>query len=511
MGLYENYPALISDYVKTDDARANIFWFHKLIDPELFVNDYLTDYAIFYEATGTFYLYSWASHIIDPFLLEKLLPIAMLPICGIFLFLIGNHLSGPYTGLVFGILFVLFPNHNEFFNAGYSRIFAFPGAIIFIYLLLSKRLQHLIWFLPLVALFYPIVFLLNATCYGFWIAWQLIVKKSPLPIKKILLYFTLSMTLSALVILPKYANHHPQFGQLLNYQQLIDNSGAYQHGRNYLLPPHPISHNILKELSQPFVLLALLIIVLTLGLSFFKTIPSEFLLYLVSGILLYELAYLLLLKLYFPYKYFIYSFSLILFFIISYGLGKVIDKLPQQPDKLAALAGLLVVAFIFYGHTLKAAKDMDDYSDKSFFYQYINTLPKISLLAAPPYLADDIPLFAARAVLFSHELASPWFTHYGETIKHRISDFYYAYYSDKRSDLYQFMKKYKVTHLIVDKADFRRLQRSHFYINPYNDLIKQRVRENRGQFYLAANMERLALFEWQDYIIIAAEQLKENL
>jgi len=152
IGLYENYPALVNDYIKTDDARANIFWFHQLIDPELFVDDYLTEYAIFYEATGSYYLYSWASQFIDPFLLEKLLPIVLLVICGIFLFLIGNHLSGPYCGLVFALLFILFPNHNDFFNAGYSRIFAFPGAIIFIFLLLTKRIGHLIWFMPLIAI-----------------------------------------------------------------------------------------------------------------------------------------------------------------------------------------------------------------------------------------------------------------------------------------------------------------------------------------------------------------------
>lgn len=39
-----NYPGLVNDYIQTDDARANIFWFHKLLDKKLFLNDFFIEY-----------------------------------------------------------------------------------------------------------------------------------------------------------------------------------------------------------------------------------------------------------------------------------------------------------------------------------------------------------------------------------------------------------------------------------------------------------------------------------
>ncbi|MBF0370588.1 MAG: hypothetical protein HQL52_14135 [Magnetococcales bacterium] len=504
--VYGNYPVFLNDYLQTDDARANIFWLHRLVDPELLQNDLLTDYAIYFEALGPKYLYTFASHFMDPFLLEKLIPLFLFTVTGILLFQLGNHLNGPYAGFLFALTFLALPNHMENFNAGFSRTFAYPSAILFIYLLTTRRLGHLLWLFPLTALFYPIVFLINSTVYFFWVLIRITWKPIDIPRQKIMLYAMGAILLSAPCILPKYLSPDDRFGRLMNHEETINHPGAYQYGHTPILPPEPYHEKVLDKLDEPFIILAFLVIFFFLGRRGLD-IPLEFWLYMGCGWLLYELAYPFLLTLYLPYKYFRYSFLFIIFFIISLGLGRIISNLPTPLSRNAGLALVMVFAVHFYGKEFIPGGDFDDYSPKAPLYLYLMTLPKDALFAAPPYLADDIPLFAARKVLINYELATPWFVNYWQTIKERTEDFYSAYYTNRLSELIAFRDKYQIDYLIVNRRDFHRLNRKRFYFNPFNDFIKEQIKKNRPHFFLSKHTKQLSQFKLGSFYVIDTKRL----
>ncbi|MBF0369880.1 MAG: hypothetical protein HQL52_10515 [Magnetococcales bacterium] len=506
IAVWGNYPAFINDYLKTDDARANIFWFHRLLDPELFQNDLLTDYAIFLEALGPKYFYTWASYLMDPFLLEKLVPIFLHTLTGWILYRLGHHLAGPWSGFLFTFTFVCFPSHLELFNAGYSRTFAYPGVILGVYFLTTRRIVHMMWLSPLMALFYPIVFLINSTTWFFWVVIRLKWRPVGIAPKRLITVFIAGMLLSAPCVIPKYLTPDDRFGRLMNYEETVNHPGSYKNGRNKILPKEPYDEKILDALDEPFIILSFLVIFFFLDRKPLS-VPLEFWLTIASGWLLYELAYQMLLTLYFPYKYFRYSFVFIMFFIISLGFGRLLNALPNHP---ARLAGLVVIAFFgyhYYGDQLKRGGNYDDYREKVPLYDYLHTLPKDALIAAKPYLADDFPLFAARKVLINFELASPWFVNHWATVKERTEDFYAAYYASRLTDIIAFRDKYQVDYLVVDSEDFKLLDRKRFYFNPFNDFIRKRIEDNRHRFFLPHHLKRLSQFQYKNYHVIDTSRL----
>jgi len=502
--IYSNYPAFFNDYIKTDDARANIFWFHQLLDGDLFQGDLLTEYSKFFQAPGFIALYTLASHLIDPFLLAKIIPVALYGFVGIILYRMGKNLTGPYGGFIFALLFICYPSHLDSFNCGYSRIFAYPGLLLFLYFLISRKTLHLIWLIPCLALFYPIAFLICSVTYFLWVLLRITWAPVGIPPGKLILRFLAPMVISGCLILPKYAVPDNRFGRLLNYEETIHSPSTHPGGRTAILPPQPLRKKIIKVLNQPFVILSFLCIFYFLGRESLKT-PVEFWLFALSGLLLYKLAYAFLLHLYFPYKYFRYSFPLALFLIMSFGLGRVVEGIAYPRVRALALVALIGAGHYFYGDTIKQAAGMQNYSDKAPLYEYLKTLPKASLIAAPPFLPDNIPLFAGRKVLFNYELTLPWFTGYGKMIRQRTKDFFFAYYSDRREDLMKFAGKYGIDYLIVDRKLYRYLGRKRFYINPYNDFIRKQVKKRN--FYLRENLARLAQYRFDRYYVIKMESI----
>ena len=88
-------------------------------------------------------------------------------------------------------------------------------------------------------------------------------------------------------------------------------------------------------------------------------------------------------------------------------------------------------------------------------FEYLGTLPVESMIAAPPYLASDIPLFARRKVFIQYKLSHPFFDRYWETVKKRTYDFFDAYYAWDRRRVAEFCAKNGVDYLVVDRFSFR--------------------------------------------------------
>jgi hypothetical protein len=116
---------------------------------------------------------------------------------------------------------------------------------------------------------------------------------------------------------------------------------------------------------------------------------------------------------------------------------------------------------------------------------YLETLPKDSLIAAPPVLADYIPTFSRRKVFINGELSHPWPDKYWETVKARTFEFFDAYFSDRLDKVAAFCRKHEIDYLIIDRRHFTKefLKEGKIYFEPFDSYVKA-MTGNRDSFAL---------------------------
>jgi hypothetical protein len=119
-------------------------------------------------------------------------------------------------------------------------------------------------------------------------------------------------------------------------------------------------------------------------------------------------------------------------------------------------------------------------------YEDITRLPPDSLIAGHPYDVDPITVFTKRRVLVQFEVSTAWYKNYYSRVKERTYDFFNAYYSDSYADVMNFCRKYKITHILVNKEHFtdRYIDSGCYYLEPYNSHIMEIIGKNKGNFIL---------------------------
>src|SRR5215475_14374306 len=123
----------------------------------------------------------------------------------------------------------------------------------------------------------------------------------------------------------------------------------------------------------------------------------------------------MLFKLYFPDRYIGYSIPLVVLIIISVTSAKIIEQWRNRSIRIAARFGILMFLLLHFNIIYGAG--LRDQSGYRQLYEHLRTLPKNSLIAAHPSLADYIPTFTKRKVFINFELSHPWPDKYWPVIK----------------------------------------------------------------------------------------------
>jgi putative flippase GtrA len=127
-------------------------------------------------------------------------------------------------------------------------------------------------------------------------------------------------------------------------------------------------------------------------------------------------------------------------------------------------------------------KDSPKRQGKSLVAQFLSYNIARSLIAAHPYLADNIPLFAQRKVFINDELSLPFFDNYWQVIKKRTYDFFDAYYSDDARSLYDFCHNNGIAYWVVDASHFTGayLGNRQVYFEPFNQYALDVAASRKG-------------------------------
>ena len=203
-----------------------------------------------------------------------------------------------------------------------------------------------------------------------------------------------------------------------------------------------------------------------------------------AGLLLYAVASLVMMHLFLPARYLEHAFRAVFLLIAALALAQGLRWIPWQAARRAAL--LVVVGWIgthLFDHRYSQLYDRSEIRSVA---EHLSSIPKDALVAAHPRVADDLPTFARRSVFVNYELAHPFLrATYWETLEARTRALLDAYYAERPEDVWAFLRRHGITHLVVDRRHFEpaSIQSGALGFAPFDAYVIERVGE-RTRFAL---------------------------
>jgi hypothetical protein len=151
-------------------------------------------------------------------------------------------------------------------------------------------------------------------------------------------------------------------------------------------------------------------------------------------------------------------------------------RLPEwlRVERLAAVGAPLIVALALLPGARYVYRTPVD-ADLNRAYAFLQTLPKSTLVAAYPDLADMVPMFARRSVLASTEISLPWGVTYYRKLRPRIEASLRIAYATRIDELDAAAAPFGVDVVLTDASVWDKSD----YYKPF-DALSHALRE-RGQ------------------------------
>ncbi len=141
-------------YVVQSDARAHVFWMRRWLDPELFPDDIMADYFQSVAPLG-FQAFYWlpAQLGVDPFVINKLVPIILNLALAYYAFKLAKHLLNLAPAAFLGSALTV--SMLSAVSSGTARAFAVPLFVAFLFYLARKKTIGVTITMALLPMFYP--------------------------------------------------------------------------------------------------------------------------------------------------------------------------------------------------------------------------------------------------------------------------------------------------------------------------------------------------------------------
>ena len=501
--LYSQYPLLINKYAINDDVRHAIYFYSRYQDKELFKDDYITNFYSQWSPWGLNIFYYIISLFYDPVQFTKILPFFICGLSTFYMFKLGKLLRSNITGLIASFLFVLvFWSRETFesFGTGDGESFGVLFCVIFLYYFLKNNLYKVSIILIVLSLFYPPILLVCLLTYITCLLLNFLKNKKIN--KNELVLFIGTAFIIILIFSLKYANGRLS---LVNLSTMKTMKEFYPGGRTpvFFSSVYDRLTNYQSGLALDYPLKFLFLA--AIGIVFFLkkralNLSHKLWCFLFVSLVCFTLANILMFELYGPSRYVRHPLPFFLILFISSNLDKIFEKIKSANMKSTAIFIFLVI--ICSSFALKIQRYFI-IADQPNLYNFLQTLPKDIYIAGHPNSMDNIPTFAKRKVFINEETSEPYYAKYYLVIKQRTYDFFNAYYSNSIDQVYDFCKKYNITHIIVYKHHFSQdyLSKGMFYLNPFNDYIKNLVK-NKKRFALMDISIKKKIFEEKDALVI---------
>lgn len=490
--LYAHYPAFAQDYIINNDAPQHLLW---LYDQVQWGEPFYTQTSGQIQSWGYYFLCVLLNLFLDPISISHWGPLisVLLTLNFSYLALKRYFPFGVALAGAFFIAHLAYPPAVGFF----SRAFCVPTLAIFTWAWLSKRPWAIGGSLLFGSLFYPPALLICLGILGLqlpFLLWQwkqtgvfwgsdyqssqpLSAQQSPnstelaansLPApRKILSIIGISALLAFLVIYAKSVdiNQDPWIGPFLPLETITSAAEFGPQGRVHFAhelqtpTPRMLQLSLMYNLKWGHKYWPYIIAFLLFFFAAWRSRKTNWLAYdslllamILSACTLHWLAQILAPILFLPDRFLGYPGHL----IAGLLLIRFVALLPVKYQKNTLFGILLMGLLLVYAlqiHPIKG-KSLNNYTSQAAVYEKVAALPEGSLIAAPPWIADMIPIYSQRAVLISNESAHAlYFEHYHRFIDARWKAFINAYSARPvdKLEMLNFIKKYRVDYLLIDR------------------------------------------------------------
>ena len=504
--LYCQFPLLTNKYAINDDVRQEIYLYSQFRDKELFRGDLISNFFSKWNPWGLNIFYFIVSLFYDPVKFTKVLPFFICTFSTLYMFRIGKLLKGSIAGFLTGFIFIFVAWSREvfdFFATGNQGDFAVLFCIMFLYYFLKGDFCKTMLILVLQALFYPPVLLICLLTYLISIIFAL-PKGLKIERKKILLLIGTLLVIVSISWL-KYSDGQLE---LITLKEMKGMEEFYPGGRK------PIFFSSLYQrwtnnesgLAIDFPLKWLLLVSFLTFLPLRKkalNIAHIFWDFIFASSILFVIANILMFRLHGPARYMRYSLPIFLIIFTALNIDKFLKRVKSKDIQLIFLSSFALLTAICFVPKLQRYYII---APSPGLYNFLLKLPKDILIAGHPTPMDNIPTFAKRKVFINEETSLPYYSNFYPIIKERTHAFFKAYYSDSSEEIYDFCKKFNITHLVVYKSHFSDdyLTNGQFYLNPFNDYIRNLVK-NKSTFALINISENKRVFDDGDIFVVKTE------
>lgn len=474
-------PALTDPNLQTDDARTALFAFHRYAKGAPLANDPIANEMIQYQPHA-FRLIYWVCVPLIGLLaaakVAQLVCLAIIVAAGVVL--AQSRRAGLGTAALFVFLFLRDGFVMDRVGGGLPRSFGFPAIAMWMAGALAHSVRTRRAGAVIAALTYPSALAMVLGAEGLYTLRRFGRPGFRTTLRRVKHYLILVAT-CALLFAPT-----PLFssggGPVHTLAQAREEPAFSKAGRLWVLPLPEVGTAFGKQLFASFkplgdspipklqdlaveywaetaaAFVALLLAVPLIGLS---PAPATFVAFMSSSVLLYALSVFFAFKLYSPERYYSYGMHATAIAWVASAFGLV---LPRLRNKLRGPVRNLWAAFAIFalwtwlgtGNPSRRGMAMTiDYRQRAALWEFIHQLPPETRIASFITDGDDIPLFTQRANNGGYETLQPWLTLSWARQKARAEDTLRAFYTSDPAELLTYTRKYKVTHLLVNRARYR--------------------------------------------------------
>jgi len=449
-----------------EDVRQQVYWMQRWLDPGLYPDHWLTEYARQYTSWGVRALYRAGALFLHPFWFGKVVAGLLFTILGGTLFAVGRTLRD--RRLAWGLLgtFWLMPVFLHNIAGGLARAFAAPLLALFLLSWMGRRARLMGLILVLEALLIPYVFLLCGTALVLGRLGGVIGFTPPPPFLNRTRHWVLLLASGVLVFAFNRSMEAAGFGPLASLEQMFGHAEYTALGRYHVVPAPSVLYEILcrpLESIAPFeecgAYGGILGVIGIAALLFHGGRRADWRVprgraqalgsLALASLLLFFAARILLVELFIPSRYLEYSVAL------GWCLVLAICSTALWRRGFGRTGGpLLVAACAVLGTMRLHNQGLCDYSGYRPVYEAVQELPRDVLIAGHPFLMDNVQTFGGRKAFLTYELSHPWSVGLWARQKPMLEEFFGAYYAADPRIVEAFCLEYGVDYMLVQERDF---------------------------------------------------------
>jgi len=513
-------PAVLRPDIFDGDSAHHVFWLYRYADPALFLNDLSAQYLRTSAPLGYRAMAAGIAPFFDLLSTLEVLSAGLFVLSGWLAWKLGTALEGPgreMRGLlaVLGLYVMQWLSwHTDLLPAmAFQRTFALPLLLLCLWALITRSYAWVGISWVLSGLFYPVVLPVQGLTAGCVFLRDLIVER------KMPQHWALNGAL-AVIALALAIFGVPKIGELgpaATYTQAVAMPEFGPGGRLDLYGPgagtlgsyfwHPMTG---LGWSPRFLLAIVAFAAAAFVLKQRRLVPFAAWAMLGVGLALWAALRLfpdvLMFGLYLPNRHSrwataafgIIAFSAGGFAIIQALVARARGMTTESATYALSLAAPVLAAAMLLPHALGVMSKPYD-ADLEKTYAFIAGLPKNTLLAAYPDLANYIPVRTRRRVLASSETSMPWMIQYYSIMRPRLEAELRAAYATDIAEMDRQMAPYGADVFVVGPQAYSATG----YLEPFNRLATELIaRGHQKGFALRVPPADRVLFQSGEYFVI---------